>query len=1151
MRHMYTSKRNVRVIGMSLLLFLICSLHGWAQEGELTITATDPKQTIEAGADYTYESGVLTVTTTKPVTITSNGQKTSDRIVVPADKIATITLNNVNIESNYGNPKNPGGALCMVDASVTLTLEGTNVLAARGSCVPAISTYRSSEAKTSSLTIKGTGSLRAVGGDNESDGIGSYSSLIDPRPAGGSITIENGTLIGNNVNNYKICGDKITVNGGIVACPLDGSTVTINKGEISKPIHGGKEVNIHGGKVTAYTYGPTVNITGGLVNIVDDGACISGTNIIISGGIVILNGGKGIPGMGYTINGQLTTTNSQSQPGNAFIIVKDASRGNEISDRTEEKNWSGVIFLGDEGKVYGNSITLPEGQMSIPSGATLTVELGKTLTIGENSTLLVEGAASTTKAAIEAGKIVNNGTIENAGTIGLQGTFTNDGTYTDNSGSVYGLGGSADGSNAVTTTEGVIITFNGNAGSESVYNLPSSQIITKSTGNPIKPTLTPTRIGYTFIGWSESNSGNTIIQDAGWSSITSSTDKSIYALWKYNPVITITDTEVNYGSSTGATVSVTGSGGSLIGASIMYYTDKKCTIQTNTSNSGASSEGGVPKNIGTYYIKVNYSGDNDNMNAESIIPYTIKAMELTVNTGTITKVYDGNTTVDMSGFTLSGVASGDEQGVTLNTSNYSLTYASADVAAGINLTASGSLSLEGDKSGNYSVKLPTVLTGDITAKELTITPIADQTIYSDEHPAYTYSGQVGGEKPAFTGNLKEDKGKIANENLKLADNEASGFKAANYTLKLSSTDVTITVEGQTLTEAYTTEATNISSVVGTEWHKAAVTLTPSTGFKIKGSSVLKSLTDEWKDNLVVDGKDGTYEVTYQLKRVRNILELDAQTAPSTDQKLTVQLDKTVPVVAVATNKLTATVTLSDATSGLASYEYTWNNGGKVTESIVAGAKSHSITLTATAAGSYPLEIKVADKAGNETTYNKTIVLKEDTPPTPPTPPTPVYTYYDVTLPAIEGATTDPKAGTHKVMEGNRFIFSLTLDADYSESVPLVTIDGTVLTPRESDGKYVTDRVWSDKTIEISGIVKNTPTANEDLNASASHIYQTEGTLCIDIPQPLEGKVYSPAGNELRALRLSAGTNRVYGLPQGVCIVRLSDGTTKKVIITTH
>lgn len=1100
MRHMYTSKRNVRVIGMSLLLFLICSLHGWAQG--LTITATDPEQPIEKGTDYSYDAGVLTVKTDKPVTITSEGIETSDRVIIEDETKATVTIENIYINSDNIVLDIQG------NASVTLKLVGVNIFAYTGFEYPIIH-CENYKGKTASLTIEGTGTLIL---DN------SANTLIDTDAA----------FIGAKGRAYEegvSHGGNITINGGVIKFIKSGYV------DYYAPCIGGS---------------PAITSNSGIINI-SDGIIYDNTSKERDAGIIGTNKNYNGNDGSITISGGIILCNtpikaaSISITGNPFITASEIA-GTDVDHDLKRDSWNGVVIEDAGGKVYG-STTLPKGVLTIPSGKTLTIEAGKELTIDTKTTLINEGT------------IVNNGTITNKGVIGLKGTLTNNTQDGNTAGNIYKLGsGTSGGTYPLFATDGVLVTFDGNAGSEAVYNLPSPQIITKSTGNPIKPTLTPTRVGYTFIGWSESKTnGSNIISD--WGSITSETDLMIYALWKYNPVITITNTEVNYGSSTGATVSVTGSGGSILSPStIHYYIDHTCSIKTTADNSGAASQGGVPKNIGTYYIKVNYLGDNDNMNAESIIPYTIKTIELTVNTGTIKKVYDGNTTVDMSGFKLSGVASGDEQEVKLNTSEYSLAYASADVAAGINLTASGSLSLEGDKSGNYSVKLPTVLTGAITAKELTITPIADQTIYKDEHPVYTYSGQVGDEVPAFTGNLGVSQdNKIIVDKLKLADNEASGFKATNYTLKLSSTSVTITVEDQKLTEAYTTEATKISSVVGTDWHKAAVTLTPTEGFKIKqvSSNLLKSSTDEWKDNLVVDGNDGTYEVTYQLKRSGRGTELDAQTAPSGNQTLTIQLDKTVPDVAVATNKLTATVTLSDATSGLASCEYTWNKGGNVTESIVAGAKSHSITLTATAAGSYPLEIKVTDKAGNKTTYNKTIVLKEGTPPTPPTPPTPVYTYYDVTLPAVEGATTDPKAGTHTVLEGNRFIFSLTLDADYSESVPLVTVGGTVLTPRESDGKYVTERIWSDQTIEISGIVKNTPTANEDLNASATRIYQSEGTLCIDIPQPLEGKVYSPAGNELCALRLSAGTNRVYGLPQGVCIVCLSDGTREKVIIATH
>ena len=82
---------------------------------------------------------------------------------------------------------------------------------------------------------------------------------------------------------------------------------------------------------------------------------------------------------------------------------------------------------------------------------------------------------------------------------------------------------------------------------------------------------------------------------------------------------------------------------------------------------------------------------------------------------------------------------------------------------------------------------------------------------------------------------------------------------------------------------------------------------------------------------------------------------------------------------------------------------------------------------------------------------------------PPPPPTPVY--YDVTLPSVEGATTDPAAGTYSVEAKESFRFFLTLDEAYSQSQPVVITDrGETITPRTSDGAYIVKTVHSDVSI---------------------------------------------------------------------------------------
>ncbi|WP_287331563.1 GLUG motif-containing protein, partial [Parabacteroides sp.] len=57
-------------------------------------------------------------------------------------------------------------------------------------------------------------------------------------------------------------------------------------------------------------------------------------------------------------------------------------------------------------------------------------------------------------------------------------------------------------------------------------------------------------------------------------------------------------------------------------------------------------------------------------------------------------------------------------------------------------------------------------------------------------------------------------------------------------------------------------------------------------------------------------------------------------------------------------------------------------------------------------------------------------------PTPPPPPAPIY--YSVFLPSVEGAVTDPVAGTYDVESWSTFRFYLTIDTAYSQSQPVVT-----------------------------------------------------------------------------------------------------------------
>ena len=60
-----------------------------------------------------------------------------------------------------------------------------------------------------------------------------------------------------------------------------------------------------------------------------------------------------------------------------------------------------------------------------------------------------------------------------------------------------------------------------------------------------------------------------------------------------------------------------------------YYTDGACTTQTSTEN-GAETEGGVPKNAGTYYVQAQISASNNYNEGTATGSFEIKAKEVTV-----------------------------------------------------------------------------------------------------------------------------------------------------------------------------------------------------------------------------------------------------------------------------------------------------------------------------------------------------------------------------------------------------------------------------------------------------------------------------------------------------------------------------------------
>ena len=206
-------------------------------------------------------------------------------------------------------------------------------------------------------------------------------------------------------------------------------------------------------------------------------------------------------------------------------------------------------------------------------------------------------------------------------------------------------------------------------------------------------------------------------------------------------------------------------------------------------------------------------------------------------------------------------------------------------------------------------------------------------------------------------------------------------------------------------------------------------------------------------------------------------------------------------------------------------------------------------LCGTAAGNLP------DLQGNEVTVGESDLwlsarLRYER-PTPPPPPAPVY--YTVTLPQVEGATTDPVPGEYKVESWDTFRFYLTIDSAYSESQPIVTTDrGETLEPRTSDGAYLVKYVRTDVEIFIDGLIKNDPVANETIapaDALVPQIWSEGSMLCIRMADALPSapvRIFTVDGRLHTSFASTPGLTRRQ-LPTGMYIVRIG-GTACKVIV---
>lgn len=243
---------------------------------------------------------------------------------------------------------------------------------------------------------------------------------------------------------------SITINGGIVRAESDssagignggagdGGTITITGGTINAVSE--SACGIGGGYISDIE---KVVITGGDITATSDrgagiGSCAYQTTaqVTISGGIVTAtsNKGDGI-GMGATFRNDLVDFSTGTN-GDAVIFASS------IADQTGKDSWNGLIFVDNNGKIYGDSYTVEDG-LTIPSDKILTIENGKTLIIPDGVTFDFAGEIRLDEGGQYTGTLPSGAKV----TYQIQWDTDGDGTVDDTTYVAYGkMPAHADGS---------------------------------------------------------------------------------------------------------------------------------------------------------------------------------------------------------------------------------------------------------------------------------------------------------------------------------------------------------------------------------------------------------------------------------------------------------------------------------------------------------------------------------------------------------------------------------------------------------------------------------------------------------------------------------------------------------------------------------
>lgn len=482
-------------------------------------------------------------------------------------------------------------------------------------------------------------------------------------------------------------------------------------------------------------------------------------------------------------------------------------------------------------------------------------------------------------------------------------------------------------------------------------------------------------------------------------------------------------------------------------ADIVYYL--KDGTKTNSSNSGAASEGAAPVNSGQYTVKVTFGGQTISADFE------IKKMEIDP---TVTM---DNWSYGQKANTPSITVKSGESDITdsYDASGFTCTYYTDGSCTDMTTAADGAATNGGvpKNAGTYYVKAVVPENGNYAGAEaetsFKIAPLPADLTWSKTDLIYTGSEQSV--SAAVANALEGDSFAIAYEG-NTQTKAGNSYTATvtdlgndNYTL----TGATGVSQNWSISYLQTSAAAQVSGTKGNnDWYISPVKLVPDSGYQISTDKT------DWKDSLGDYTDQGEQSAGYYLK--------ETATGAVTDKKtVTFKIDTGMPSGSIRIGENTfdsslkditygywfrdnvsVDITGADSASGIASVEY---QAVSAEESYDANGTwlpwNAEEKLSLTESGRYVVYARVTDNAGNQTIVNSdgVVVFKDSVV---------VDSSIDYTRTTKASVDAKVKLNGNTVASVRNGETTLTEGEDYTVSADKITFSGEYLDTLEA-GTY--------------------------------------------------------------------------------------------------